>query len=194
MSLSKPCPYLSSAVESEMQIRPIVMSQKGGDRPKKKVTFNSSSIIFVITSDESLSVEDSDRSSASKVDVIQVRPTCTMTGTSGVCRSVGFYFAPCCVFDQFNLHLFLSEVSSTNFPFFVISSHYSVKSSAPEEEFPVNCACGNQRTACGNAFSPSAMWVPEIKPQTSGLAASSPSRSATSPALSNVFFSFHCYQ
>nr|XP_004653495.2 opsin-3 isoform X1 [Jaculus jaculus] len=62
------------AAESEMQIRPIVMSQKDGDRPKKKVTFNSSSIIFIITSDESLSVDDSDRTTASKVDVIQVRP------------------------------------------------------------------------------------------------------------------------
>ncbi|XP_008573479.1 PREDICTED: opsin-3 isoform X1 [Galeopterus variegatus] len=59
---------------SEMQIRPIVMSQKDGDRPKKKVTFNSSSIIFIITSDESLSVEDSNKTNGSKVDVIQVRP------------------------------------------------------------------------------------------------------------------------
>ncbi|XP_039739139.1 opsin-3 isoform X1 [Pteropus medius] len=59
---------------SEMQIRPIVMSQKDGDRPKKKVTFNSSSIIFVITSDESLSVDDSDKINGSKADGIQVRP------------------------------------------------------------------------------------------------------------------------
>ncbi|XP_036133395.1 opsin-3 [Molossus molossus] len=56
---------------SELQIRPIVMSQKDGDRPKKRVTFNSSSIIFIITSDESLSVDDSDKP---KADVIQVRP------------------------------------------------------------------------------------------------------------------------
>ncbi|KAL4822217.1 hypothetical protein H8958_001333 [Nasalis larvatus] len=62
------------AAGSEMQIRPIVMSQKDGDRPKKKVTFNSSSIIFIITSDESLSVDDSDKTNGSKVDVIQVRP------------------------------------------------------------------------------------------------------------------------
>ncbi|XP_055464564.1 opsin-3 isoform X1 [Psammomys obesus] len=62
------------AAESEMQIRPIVMSQKDGDRPKKKVTFNSSSIIFIIASDESLSADDTDRSSASKANVIQVRP------------------------------------------------------------------------------------------------------------------------
>ncbi|KAM5238356.1 opsin-3 [Ctenodactylus gundi] len=62
------------ATGSEMQIRPIVMSQKDSARPKKKVTFNSSSIIFIITSDESLSVDDSNRTSGSKVDVIQVRP------------------------------------------------------------------------------------------------------------------------
>ena len=62
------------AAGSEMQIRPIVMSQKDGDRPKKKVTFKSSSVIFIITSDESLSVEDSDKTNVSKGDVIQVRP------------------------------------------------------------------------------------------------------------------------
>ncbi|KAM9106775.1 LOW QUALITY PROTEIN: opsin-3 [Megaptera novaeangliae] len=60
------------AVGSEMQIQPIVMSQKDRDRPKKKVTFNSSSIIFIITNDESLSV-DGDRTSGS-VGVIQVSP------------------------------------------------------------------------------------------------------------------------
>uniref|UniRef100_G3T4R9 Opsin-3 n=1 Tax=Loxodonta africana TaxID=9785 RepID=G3T4R9_LOXAF len=61
-------------VGSEMQIRPIVMSQKDGDRPKKKVTFNSSSIIFIITSDESLSVNNIDKTNGSKADVIQIRP------------------------------------------------------------------------------------------------------------------------
>nr|XP_017530415.2 opsin-3 isoform X1 [Manis javanica] len=59
---------------SEMRTRPIVVSQKDGDRPKKKVTFNSSSIIFIITTDESLSAEDSDKTRGSKIDVIQVRP------------------------------------------------------------------------------------------------------------------------
>lgn len=60
---------------SEIRLRPIVMSQKDRDRPKKKVTFNSSSIIFIITSDESLSVDDSDKTkNGSKADVIQVRP------------------------------------------------------------------------------------------------------------------------
>lgn len=63
------------AVGSEVQIRPVVMSQKNGGRPKKKVTFNSSSVIFIITSDESLSVDDSDETkSGSKADIIQVRP------------------------------------------------------------------------------------------------------------------------
>ncbi|XP_037677971.1 opsin-3 isoform X2 [Choloepus didactylus] len=61
-------------VGCEMQIRPIVMSQKEGHRPKKKVTFNSSSIIFIITSDESVSVDGSDKTNGPKVDVIQVRP------------------------------------------------------------------------------------------------------------------------
>ncbi|KAM8819353.1 LOW QUALITY PROTEIN: opsin-3 [Rhynchonycteris naso] len=53
------------AARSEMQIKPIVMSQKDGHRLKKRVTFNSSSIIFIITSDESLSV-DSNQTSVSK--------------------------------------------------------------------------------------------------------------------------------
>ncbi|KAM9211737.1 opsin-3 isoform 1-T1 [Dugong dugon] len=61
-------------VGSEMQIRPIVMSQKDRDRPKKKVTFNSSSIIFIITGDESPSANDMDKTNGSKADVIQVRP------------------------------------------------------------------------------------------------------------------------
>nr|XP_019602391.1 PREDICTED: opsin-3 [Rhinolophus sinicus] len=60
---------------SEIRLRPIVMSQKDRDRPKKKVTFNSSSIIFIITSDESLSVDDGDKTkNGSKADVIQIRP------------------------------------------------------------------------------------------------------------------------
>lgn len=32
----------------------------------------------------------------------------------------------------------------------------------------------NQRTACGNAFSPSTMWVPEIKPQQAPLLSEPP--------------------
>ncbi|XP_053523262.1 opsin-3 [Artibeus jamaicensis] len=63
-----------AAAGSEMQIRPIVMSQKEDNRPKKKVTFNPSSVIFIITSDESLSIDDSDKTNVSKGDVIQVRP------------------------------------------------------------------------------------------------------------------------
>lgn len=41
---------------------------------KQKVTFNSSSIILIITNDESLSVGDSDRTNGSKFDVIQAHP------------------------------------------------------------------------------------------------------------------------
>nr|KAF6395521.1 opsin 3 [Rousettus aegyptiacus] len=69
----RPAPDLPAG-GSETQIRPIVMSQKDGDRPKKKVTFNSSSIIFIITNDESLSVDDSNKTNGSKADGIQVRP------------------------------------------------------------------------------------------------------------------------
>ena len=57
-----------------MRLRSSVKSQKYRDRPKKKVTFNSSSITFIITNDASLSVGDSDRTNGSKVDVIQVHP------------------------------------------------------------------------------------------------------------------------
>ncbi|KAB0344515.1 hypothetical protein FD754_021441, partial [Muntiacus muntjak] len=62
-----------SAFGREMCLRSIVMSKKKRDKPKQKVTFNSSSIIF-ITNDESLSVGNSDRTNGSKVDVIQVYP------------------------------------------------------------------------------------------------------------------------
>lgn len=62
------------AAGSEMQIRPIVMSRKDGNRPKKKVTFSPSSVIFIITSDESVSIDDSDKTNVSKGDTIQVRP------------------------------------------------------------------------------------------------------------------------
>ncbi|XP_043855239.1 opsin-3 [Dromiciops gliroides] len=61
-------------IRTEKQIRPIVMSQKVGDRPKKKVTFSSSSIIFIITSDDSQMIDDNDKNSGTKVNVIQVRP------------------------------------------------------------------------------------------------------------------------
>ncbi|XP_077201109.1 opsin-3 [Paroedura picta] len=62
------------AVESEKPIRPIVMSQKAGDRPKKKVTFSSSSIIFIITSDDVHPIENGTKHAGTKVNVIQVKP------------------------------------------------------------------------------------------------------------------------
>ncbi|KAL8185824.1 UNVERIFIED_CONTAM: Opsin-3 [Gekko kuhli] len=62
------------AVESEKPIRPIVMSQKAGDRPKKKVTFSSSSIIFIITSDDVQPIENGTKHVSTKVNVIQVKP------------------------------------------------------------------------------------------------------------------------
>ncbi|XP_072292352.1 opsin-3 [Eucyclogobius newberryi] len=61
----------------ERPIRPIFVpgSCSGRDRPKKRVTFNSSSIVFIITADnlQHLGVS-SKRASESQVDVIQVRP------------------------------------------------------------------------------------------------------------------------
>ncbi|XP_010213753.1 PREDICTED: opsin-3 [Tinamus guttatus] len=62
------------ATESDKPIRPIVMSQKVGDRPKKKVTFSSSSIIFIITSDDTQQTDDNSKHSGTKVNVIQVKP------------------------------------------------------------------------------------------------------------------------
>jgi len=55
-------------------IRPIVMSQKVGDRPKKKVTFSSSSIIFIIASDDTQQIDDNSKHNGTKVNVIQVKP------------------------------------------------------------------------------------------------------------------------
>ncbi|XP_067391881.1 opsin-3 [Emydura macquarii macquarii] len=59
---------------SEKPIKPIVMSQKVGDRPKKKVTFSSSSIIFIITSDDTQQIDNSSKHNGTKVNVIQVKP------------------------------------------------------------------------------------------------------------------------
>ncbi|KAK1171721.1 opsin-3 [Acipenser oxyrinchus oxyrinchus] len=59
---------------AERPIRPIVMSQKDGDRPKKKVTFNTSSIVFIITSDDTEQLDVSSKSNTARVNVIQVRP------------------------------------------------------------------------------------------------------------------------
>ncbi|KAJ6664677.1 hypothetical protein lerEdw1_006250 [Lerista edwardsae] len=62
------------AVGNEKLIRPIVMSRKAGDRPKKKVTFSSSSVIFIITSDDTQQIDDSTSHTGTKVNVIQVKP------------------------------------------------------------------------------------------------------------------------
>ncbi|NXR19954.1 OPN3 protein, partial [Cinclus mexicanus] len=62
------------ATGSDKPIRPIVMSQKAGDRPKKKVTFSSSSVIFIITSDDTEQIDDSSKHNETKVNVIQVKP------------------------------------------------------------------------------------------------------------------------
>nr|XP_021151668.1 opsin-3 isoform X2 [Columba livia] len=62
------------ATGNEKPIRPIVMSQKAGDRPKKKVTFSSSSIIFIITSDDTQQIGDDSKHNGTKVNVIQVKP------------------------------------------------------------------------------------------------------------------------
>lgn len=62
----------------ERPIRPIFVSDtcSGRDRPKKRVTFNSSSIVFIITSDNlhHLDVSSKNGSGDSQVNVIQVRP------------------------------------------------------------------------------------------------------------------------
>lgn len=61
----------------ERPIRPIFVSDtcSGRDRPKKRVTFNSSSIVFIITSDNLQQVDVSSKTgSDSQVNVIQVRP------------------------------------------------------------------------------------------------------------------------
>ncbi|XP_006638720.1 opsin-3 isoform X1 [Lepisosteus oculatus] len=58
----------------EKPIRPIVVSQKVGERPKKKVTFNSSSIVFIITSNDTNYLDIPSKNSLSEVNVIKVRP------------------------------------------------------------------------------------------------------------------------
>uniref|UniRef100_A0A8C6TYU8 Opsin-3 n=1 Tax=Neogobius melanostomus TaxID=47308 RepID=A0A8C6TYU8_9GOBI len=63
----------------ERPIRPIFVSDGcsgGRERPKKRVTFNSSSIVFIITSDnlQHMDVSSSKTGSESQVNVIQVRP------------------------------------------------------------------------------------------------------------------------
>lgn len=59
----------------EHPVRPIVMSQSRPDRPKKRVTFSSSSIVFIITSNEAYPLDiTSECHDVHEVNVIQVRP------------------------------------------------------------------------------------------------------------------------
>uniref|UniRef100_A0A8C5RMN1 Opsin-3 n=1 Tax=Laticauda laticaudata TaxID=8630 RepID=A0A8C5RMN1_LATLA len=62
------------AIRSEKPVRPTVGSQKVRDRPKKKVTFSSSSVIFIITNDEMQQIDDSLKDTGTKANVIQVKP------------------------------------------------------------------------------------------------------------------------
>ncbi|XP_053731205.1 opsin-3 [Synchiropus splendidus] len=62
---------------AERPIRPIVVSDgcSSRNRPKKRVTFNSSSIVFIITSDDLQRLDVPSKSSEStRLNVIQVRP------------------------------------------------------------------------------------------------------------------------
>lgn len=59
----------------EHPVRPIVMSQSRANRPKKRVTFSSSSIVFIITSNEAYPLDiTSEYHDVSEVNLIQVRP------------------------------------------------------------------------------------------------------------------------
>ncbi|XP_058021727.1 opsin-3 [Ahaetulla prasina] len=62
------------AIRNEKPVRPIVVSQKARDRPKKKVTFSSSSVIFIITNDETQQIDDSSKDTGTKANMIQVKP------------------------------------------------------------------------------------------------------------------------
>nr|BAX02588.1 opsin-3 [Trichiurus lepturus] len=56
-------------------IRPIVVSNVCRDRPKKRVTFSSSSIVFIITTDDFRRLDVTSKAGdPSEVNVIQVRP------------------------------------------------------------------------------------------------------------------------
>ncbi|KAG7462727.1 hypothetical protein MATL_G00187820 [Megalops atlanticus] len=61
---------------AERPIRPIVVSERNSaDRPKKRVTFSSSSIVFIIASnDDTHHLDVTSKNSSSEVNVIQVRP------------------------------------------------------------------------------------------------------------------------
>lgn len=56
-------------------VRPIVMSHSRNNRPKKRVTFNSSSIVFIIANNDTDPLDMSYKcKESSKSNVIQVRP------------------------------------------------------------------------------------------------------------------------
>lgn len=59
----------------EHPVRPIVMSQSRPERPKKRVTFSSSSIVFIITNNEAYPLDiTSEYQDVQELNVIQVRP------------------------------------------------------------------------------------------------------------------------
>ncbi|XP_038816066.1 opsin-3-like [Salvelinus namaycush] len=59
----------------ERPIRPIVMShRRGGERPKKRVTFSSSSIVFIIASNDVHHLDTTSKSGGMSSEGIQVRP------------------------------------------------------------------------------------------------------------------------
>ncbi|XP_076831550.1 opsin-3 isoform X2 [Brachyhypopomus gauderio] len=59
---------------SDQPIRPIVMSQSRDNRPKKRVTFSSSSIVFIITSNDTDNQDVSKCNPTPEINIIQVRP------------------------------------------------------------------------------------------------------------------------
>ncbi|XP_007892106.1 opsin-3 [Callorhinchus milii] len=63
----------SSKARNDMPVKPIVLSQKG-DRPKKRVTFSSSSIVFIITSDDTQELGSIAGSNATQISIVQVQP------------------------------------------------------------------------------------------------------------------------
>ncbi|KAJ8359803.1 hypothetical protein SKAU_G00163280 [Synaphobranchus kaupii] len=59
----------------ERPIRPIVMSERSSSgRPKKRVTFSSSSIVFIIASNDAQHLDVTSMNDVSEINVIQVRP------------------------------------------------------------------------------------------------------------------------
>ncbi|XP_067241268.1 opsin-3 [Chanodichthys erythropterus] len=59
----------------EHPVRPIVMSHSRADRPKKRVTFNSSSIVFIIASNDTHPLDITTKcNDVPDIDTIQVRP------------------------------------------------------------------------------------------------------------------------